>query len=162
MNIISRQLINEINNFEDFVLISPDAGASKKISKLAEKLKYTGDILICSKERDTEGNLTKTIIPGLNTLDIRKDCIIIDDICDGGRTFINIVKAIKENHDQISSKDRGKFYLIVTHGIFSAGFEELNKYFDAIYCTNSYKNVGDYEHNSDKQIKTNVKQLKIL
>jgi len=32
-------------------------------------------------------------------------------------------------------------YLIVTHGIFSAGFETLNQYFDKIFTTNSVKDI---------------------
>ena len=29
-------------------------------------------------------------------------------------------------------------FLVVSHGIFSKGFSELSKYFEGIYCTNSY------------------------
>ena len=58
--------------------------------------------------------------------------IIIDDICDGGRTFIGIAEAIKE---QVQNPE---IYLLVTHGIFSAGYNQLMNYFDKIYTTNSY------------------------
>ena len=116
------------------VLVSPDAGASHKIVKLAEKIGYKGDIITCSKERDNDGKLTSTVVP-LNGISKRKDFIIIDDICDGGRTFINIAKKL------IEEEIDGKIYLIVTHGIFSAGFKELSEYFDGIYCTNSYSNL---------------------
>ena len=118
------------------ILISPDAGASHKIYKLAEQIGYKGDIITCSKERDTEGKLTKTVIP-VSTI-VHKDYIIIDDICDGGNTFINIAKILKP---RLHSSNR--IFLIVTHGIFSKEFDELNKYFDCIYCTNSYKYFGD-------------------
>lgn len=150
------------NDFiNDMIWIAPDAGASHKIYKIAQKIGYKGDIIICSKERDTEGKLTecKCIIP---VDKVNKDCVIIDDILDGGRTFINIAKVI-QRHRSLSSivhpNDYGKIYLIVTHGIFSAGFEELNKYFDGIYCTNSYNNIGDFAGNNLE--KTNVKQLNI-
>lgn len=122
-----------------FVLVSPDAGASKKIYKLAEQIGYKGDIITCSKDRDENGKLTKTIVP-LNGIG-NKDFIIIDDICDGGATFINIAKVIKDENPQFT----GKIYLIVTHSIFSKGVDELLKYFDGIYTTNSYK-----EHNIEK------------
>lgn len=135
--------LDKINNYPSsviqenkFILISPDAGASHKIFKLAEQIGYTGDIITCSKERDAEGKLTQINVP----IDFSKfiseqaDFIIIDDICDGGRTFINIAENLKK-------RVKGKIYLIVTYGIFSAGFEELEKYFDGIYCTNSYANV---------------------
>jgi ribose-phosphate pyrophosphokinase len=149
----------------EFILVSPDTGASHKIYKLAEKIGYKGDIITCSKERDTEGNLTKTNVPITGEQHIMlhtgpyKDFIIIDDICDGGRTFINIAKEIKEYFHE-SGKTESKIYLIVTHGIFSAGFEELSKYFDGIYCTNSYSNIGDYAGNNLQ--KTLVSQLNVF
>lgn len=139
---------------DNFILISPDAGASKKIYKLAEQIGYKGEIITCSKDRDENGKLTKTIVPQLPEKLYKKDCIIIDDICDGGATFINIAKELKKD------SNCGKIYLIVTHGIFSKGFEELNKYFDGIYCTNSYNDqTVNGVSNSDSQ---KVKQLNIF
>ncbi|MFA9239449.1 MAG: hypothetical protein ACEQSQ_06110 [Candidatus Paceibacteria bacterium] len=145
------------NHFNDFILVSPDAGASHKIYKLAEAIGYKGDIITCSKERDIEGKLTRTVVP-FNIKNVEnKDFIIIDDICDGGRTFINIADNIKQN-----GLTKNKIYLIVTHGIFSAGFSELNKYFDGIYCTNSYLDIGDKAMiNGELQI-TNVTQLNVF
>lgn len=133
------------------ILVSPDAGASHKIYKLAEQIGYKGDIITCSKERDTEGKLTKTIVPVLPYTD--KDIIIIDDICDGGTTFINIAKIIKDIEGF-----NCKIYLIITHGIFSKGLSELKQYFDGIYCTNSYKDfIGD----ADEKYQF-VKQLNVF
>jgi ribose-phosphate pyrophosphokinase len=144
INIYERMSKKELHS--KYVLISPDAGANKKIFNIAEQIGYTGDIITCTKSRDVDGKLTKTEVP----LDVLgdKDAIIIDDICDGGATFLNIAKRIKENPHYT-----GKIYLVVTHGIFSKGFEELDKYFDGIYCTNSY---------SDLQASKNVKQLDLF
>lgn len=125
---------NGLFNLDEFILISPDAGANKKIFKIAEQIGYTGDIITCSKFRDEQGKLSHTTIPWNHDDYINKDLIIIDDICDGGFTFINIVKYIKE-----FCYHKGKIYLIVTHGIFSKGLSELSKYFDGIYTTNSYQ-----------------------
>jgi ribose-phosphate pyrophosphokinase len=136
---------------DNSILISPDAGANKKIFKIAEQIGYTGDIITCSKSRDENGKLSHVVIPEYNQPN--KDLIIIDDICDGGATFINIAKTLKEYKHH-----KGKIYLIVTHGIFSKGFKELNKYFDGIYCTNSYRDVADNEYEE----KTNVKQLNVF
>lgn len=133
---------------DDFILVSPDAGASKKIYKLAEQIGYEGDIITCSKDRDKDGKLTKTVVPEpkpTSTLEYyKKDKIIIDDICDGGATFINIAKIIKDFHidyKKYLDEESGKIYLIVTHGIFSKGVDELFQYFDGIYCTNSYQSL---------------------
>lgn len=138
----------DINDFlnNGHVFVSPDAGASKKIYKISEKVAGSRDVITCSKDRDVNGKLTKTVVP---KTDISKDIIIIDDICDGGATFINIVKEIKSFREavkpiaDINEVKYGKIYLVVTHGIFSKGFDELNKYFDGIYCTNSYGNINN-------------------
>lgn len=156
------QLIPTGGDIGNTILVSPDAGASHKIYKLAEQIDYKGDIITCSKKRDKDGKLTKCVVPMFVEPAI-KDIIIIDDICDGGATFINIAKEIKQVHNN-------KIYLIVTHGIFSKGFDELSKYFDGVYCTNSYKDIEDYDiefgdSSSIRQnnfIKNNIKQLNIF
>lgn len=138
------------------VIISPDAGAEKKIYPLLQKLNYTGELVTAKKHRDlVTGDILETIVPLTNKC-LDKDFVIIDDICDGGRTFMEVAKLIKNNRVFSNSK----VYLIVTHGIFSAGFKELGKYFDGIYCTNSIKDVADFEGND--VVKTNVKQFKVI
>lgn len=141
----------QVGPFTDsnFILVSPDAGASKKIYKITEEIGYDKDIITCSKDRDENGKLTKCVVSVL-PLTHDKDYIIIDDICDGGNTFINIAKALKEKNHY------GKLYLIVTHGIFSKGVIELNRYFDGIYTTNSYSDI------TPNIINEKVKQINIF
>jgi phosphoribosylpyrophosphate synthetase len=147
------------NHFEqNTILVSPDAGASKKIYKLAEQIGYKGDIITCSKERDENGNLTKTVVTIHGNGKCNKDFIIIDDICDGGSTFINIAKEIKNyfNHEDFDGY-QPKIYLIVTHGIFSKGLIELTEYFDSIYCANSYSDDKGWP-----RMHQNFKQLNVF
>lgn len=158
-------LYGEINT-NKFILISPDAGAVKKIEKLAKQLSYNGDIINCSKSRDTDGKITKTVVP---YFDLSKDVIIVDDIIDGGKTFIEIGKVIKlrqELHETQTPQNMGKtgkLYLIVTHGIFSKGYKELNRYFDGMFCTNSYREIREKEWDGDKHdLPTGVKQFNIF
>lgn len=139
------------NEEDDVVLVSPDAGAYKKIFDVAKEFGIE-KIITATKVRDMKtGKILRTEIPTLDQHNKLK-YIIIDDICDGGRTFVELAKAIKD------SRATAEVYLIVTHGIFSAGFEELNKYFKGIYCTNSYRDVADDEYG----VKTNTKQLNIF
>jgi ribose-phosphate pyrophosphokinase len=131
-------------------LVSPDAGAYKKIFDVAKQFEID-NIVTASKVRDIKtGKILRTEIP---TLDQHADLkyVIIDDICDGGRTFIELAKAIK------GSRPSAKVYLVVTHGIFSAGFKELSQYFEGIYTTNSYRDVAEneYEENT-KTIAFNI------
>jgi ribose-phosphate pyrophosphokinase len=119
---------------ERICLVSPDAGAYKKIFDVAKEFGINR-IITANKVRDIKtGNIIRTEVP---TLDQHADLkyVIIDDICDGGRTFVELAKAMKE------SRPTAKIYLIVTHGIFSAGFDTLNQYFEGIYTTNSVKRL---------------------
>ena len=147
------------------VLVSPDAGALKKVFHVAEELHFKNEIVIASKHRDlVSGKITRTDVP-LNETHKGKDFFILDDICDGGRTFIEIAKVLHKEQPE------SKVYLVVTHGIFSAGFRELSQYFDGIYCTNSIKNIEskvleeffDLEGKPESAlVETKVKQLKVF
>ena len=116
-------------------LVSPDAGAYKKIFDVAKEFKID-KIVTASKVRDIKtGKILRTEIP---TLDQHEEIayVIIDDICDGGRTFIELAKAIKD------SRPSAKVHLIVTHGIFSAGLKPFKGIIDQIYTTNSYRDIN--------------------
>jgi ribose-phosphate pyrophosphokinase len=136
-------------------LISPDAGALKKIYDIAKQFNIT-NVTTALKVRDiVSGEILRTELPKMDLNNI-ENIFIIDDICDGGRTFTELAKVIKNQTDK-------PIYLVVTHGIFSAGFTELNKYFSGIYSTNSISDIGDYITDSyGNQIKTNLKQLNIF
>jgi ribose-phosphate pyrophosphokinase len=136
---------------ERIVLVSPDAGAYKKIFDVAKEFGIQ-NIITANKVRDLKtGNIVRTEIP---TLDQHNDLkyVIIDDICDGGRTFVELAKVMKE------SRPTAKVYLVVTHGIFSAGFDKLNEVIDGIFTTNSFRNIADDEYGEI----TNVKQLNVF
>lgn len=133
-------------NFDGVRFVSPDAGALKKVFHVADTVKYKNEVIIASKHRNLEtGKIDYTNVP-MSVHDADKDVFIIDDICDGGRTFIEVAKAVNEVRKLSSSvhpDNHGKNYLIITHGIFSAGFDSLGEYFDGIYCTNSVKDITD-------------------
>ena len=140
-----KQALTKIDNTnearEKVHLVSPDAGALKKVFHVAEYFEID-KLIIASKHRDIKtGRITHTEVPGLPNFDTpgREKYVIVDDICDGGRTFIELSKAILEKRPK--SMFGTEVYLIVTHGIFSAGFETLNQYFDKIYTTNSVKEI---------------------
>lgn len=135
---------------ERICLVSPDGGALKKIYDVAEHFQID-KIITAMKHRDIKtGRITHTEVP---TLDQHNDIkyVIVDDICDGGRTFIELAKAIK------GSRPTAKIYLVVTHGIFSNGVDALSDYFEAIYCTNSYKDIVKDNEDTDKEIEAKSK-----
>lgn len=59
-------------------------------------------------------------------------CFIVDDICDGGGTFIGTAAMLK-------SKGAAKVVLIVSHGIFSKG--ERLEGIDEIFSTDSFRSL---------------------
>ena len=125
-----KKVIADIN--ADVILISPDAGALKKIYKVSE---YLGGLTVveCSKKR----NVKNGKLEGFKVYEddfAGKDCLIVDDICDGGGTFIGLAEELKK-------KNAGNLYLAVSHGIFSKGVEVLNQQFRKIYTTDSFKSI---------------------
>ncbi len=125
-----QQCLQTIN--EEVVLVAPDGGALKKIYKVSE---YLGGLKVteCSKKRDIKtGQLS-----GFRVYEedlTGKHCVVVDDICDGGGTFLGLAKALK-------LKNASKLSLIVSHGIFSNGIEKLSKIFDNVFTTNSIKDI---------------------
>ncbi len=123
--VMVRYFLKELN-LSDYVLVSPDLGAYKKIDKLAEAIGYKGEIATGIKVRNLEtGEIIKSdVVSG----DLSgKNCVVIDDICDGGRTFIELAATLK-------AKNAGNLYFIASHGIFS--HDALNRLKEA-----GYKNV---------------------
>ncbi len=59
-----------------------------------------------------------------------KPVLIVDDICDGGYTFLKLAEKLKE-------KNAGMVILYVTHGIFSKGLDELCQVVNNIITTDS-------------------------
>ncbi len=116
--------LNYFQNISDFFLISPDGGALKKIYKLAERVDAI-EVVECSKRRDlSNGDITGTTV---HKDDFEgKDCYIVDDICDGGRTFIEIAKILKK-------RNAGKVILMVSHGFFTKGLDVFDGLIDEIY-----------------------------
>ncbi len=126
----------------DVKLISPDGGALKKIYKVSEFLGGV-EVVECSKSRDVKtGKLSgfKVYNDDLQGM----DCLIVDDICDGGGTFVGLAEELK-------NKNAGKLYLAVSHGIFNKGFAVLDC-FEKIFTTNSFK---DFEGESVEVIGLN-------
>lgn len=117
------------------VLVSPDAGAEKKIYKLASKLHFgVTDIVRAGKVRDVRtGSIIATELFG----DVQnKNCVIVDDIIDGGRTFTELGTVLKK-------AGANKLFLVGSHGIFSKGTDVFNGLYDKIYISNSINKINN-------------------
>ena len=113
------------------ILVSPDAGSLKKVSKVARE--FNCKMVRADKTRSViDGSITGTVVYSESVGD--KDFLIIDDICDGGRTFIELAKELRK-------LTTGKIKLYVTHGIFSKGLDVLTEHIDEIYCACPFPEV---------------------
>lgn len=118
-----RGLPKEVFN-QDTTLISPDAGALKKVYSVAKDFKIK-EVIRADKTRDVStGQLSGTVVYG----DVSgKKLLIIDDIFDRGGTFIMLGKELKR-------LGAAEVNLYVTHGIFSKGVDVLDGAIDKVFC----------------------------
>lgn len=109
-------------------LMLPDTGSTKRYP--------ISTPFIAEKKRDAStGKLIGFTVPSKEVFEKVKSILLIDDICDGGGTFIGIAEAMKDYGIELN--------LYVTHGIFSRGLTCLFKYFNRIYTTDSF---GTHTH----------------
>jgi ribose-phosphate pyrophosphokinase len=127
--------IHDVYRTNKPVLVAPDAGARKKVLKVAQR--YNLPMISADKVRDVNtGEITGTVV---HSDDLgNQQVLVVDDICDGGRTFVELAKVL-------SQKTSGKLYLYVTHGIFSQGLDKLLDWYDTIYSPYVFPNVPHNE-----------------
>lgn len=116
-------------SWHDIYIVAPDAGALKKCEEFAKRVGAAG-VISCSKTRELStgkivGLSCETNVIGLNLL-------VLDDICDGGRTFIELSDLFNGTANRLD--------LAVTHGIFSKGADCVLTKYDHVYTTNSFRN----------------------
>lgn len=104
-------------------IVIPDKGATAKTYGWIDLLGKSTPVVQGHKDRDPfTGQLTGFgVDPGVLTN--RMHVAIVDDICDGGGTFLGLLEAIREDAD-------GGARLLVTHGLFTKGIEDLYKRFE--------------------------------
>lgn len=127
------------STINQYLLVCPDGGAYKKIHKLmsylgynTDRLGYERDLIMANKVRDvSSGKILRTDVYG----DVLgRNCLVVDDICDGGATFIGLAEKLRV-------KGANSIHLFVSHGIFSKGTEGLLSYYTTIATTNSIREV---------------------
>ena len=98
------------------LIVYPDKGATTRYPHLSAT-----ESVAAEKVRDQlTGEITGMTIP---TIKERLSILVVDDLCDGGRTFVELAKLILPYKPS-------NFVLYVSHGIFSKGTKCL---FDAGY-----------------------------
>jgi ribose-phosphate pyrophosphokinase len=115
-NVYPNQAIkNAIDSFQPDLIVFPDKGAQMRYAH-----RFTLPHISIHKERDQlTGYLTiKGIINNDNIILSGKKCLIVDDLCDGGGTFILAAQ-------ELFNADVKEVGLYTTHGIYSKGIQVL-------------------------------------
>lgn len=107
-------------------VIAPDKGAVPRAQRAADALHLP--LFKATKERDFEsGHLSKFAIEELPT---EGRLLLVDDICEGGRSFSGLAEAAGIGRERLS--------LWVSHGSFSGNADKLTESFSTIYTTDSH------------------------
>lgn len=102
--VLVQSVLEGIRHKEKVYLVYPDEGARKRYES---KIDYDR-VITASKDRDFETGEIKSIEINGEIEEGGFDCIIVDDLCSRGGTFILIAEKLKK----IGAK---KIYLVVTH-----------------------------------------------
>jgi ribose-phosphate pyrophosphokinase len=109
-------------------IIAPDAGATKRAHAVARAMRAR--LVQGWKHRDTDtGAITDFGIESDATNLGR--CLVVDDICDGGGTFVGLAQAVQARYPGTTLD------LYVSHGFFSKGLDHLWPHYNRILTTNS-------------------------
>jgi len=114
-------------------VVSPDAGAEKRASAVADKLRVP--VLHGWKKRDVATGAISGFGLEPTPLTDNSLVLVVDDLCDGGGTFIGLADKIDEAGL--------KAHLWTTHGLYTKGTADLLKRFGHIYCTDSASGPRD-------------------
>lgn len=103
-------------------VVIPDAGAAKRVQGIMNRLEDRHAHVATLQAMKTRDVAKQGAITGMQ-LETNTDlggqiCLIVDDICDGGRTFLVLSKLLR-------GRGAKSVHLYVTHGIFSHGLDSL-------------------------------------
>lgn len=96
-----------VESLEELVIVSPDAGGTKRAGKLANKLGSRYPIAFIDKKRDPLTDKIKEMRLSGDVQD--KDCLVIDDMYSSGSTSI-------ESADELLKNGARKLFCYSTHG----------------------------------------------
>jgi ribose-phosphate pyrophosphokinase len=129
-------------DLSNLILCAPDDGAYERVADVANQHTQTTPVVM-AKVRDPETGKIQGMKWGKHNRTVEGwNVLIIDDICDGGATFLQAAQILKE-------QGAVNLYLYVTHGIFSKGLDLLQEYFKHIYC---HHVLHDYKFQSTDRL----------
>lgn len=112
-------------------IVAVDKGSIQRAETVAAE--FDASVIYMDKVREN-GNVVGHEILSWNKQAPEHDSIIwiVDDLCDGGATFISAADVIFDRFEY------EELNLFVTHGLFSKGKEELSRHFDNVVAHFDY------------------------
>lgn len=125
--IVVQQVIPALSGYGKLAgIIAPDHGAADRAGRVAEQSGLP--LFIADKHRDFDtGKITGMSVPELPADGL---LLVVDDICDGGGTFIGLA--------QQSGIGRDRLALWVSHGIFSGNAVRLHDHYGHVWTSDSH------------------------
>lgn len=140
-NSYSRIFINNVSSeyFRDVTVVYPDKGSAERYQGY-----FCKGTVIFKKKRNLETGKIESFEIEKEWI-ISKNFVFVDDLCDGGGTFLGELEVLKEKYPD------GVFTLIVCHAVNEQGLRKVLDKFDKVVISNSYKD-WDKVIESDKLI----------
>lgn len=138
------KLLEEYPHLKYKIPIISDAGATAKAYTWAEL--FREEPIQCHKVRDPEtGRLSGFSVNGEHVLDGHQ-CIIVDDICDGGGTFAGVAALLK------TQCGAGDIDLAVPHGFFTKGLDAMRPLIKEFYSLDYNLPVWSEDDRNDVRV----------
>lgn len=143
--LLQNYIISQIANYQDAVIVSPDAGGAKRATAIADYLGMAF-ALIHKERRPTKISGEKSHAHTIMVGNVQgKVAIIVDDLIDTGSTVTRAARLLK---------DQGaiKVYAVITHGLLSGDAVDRirNSCVDKVVTTNSTPQDEHLEKLGDK------------
>lgn len=122
--------------FSTYTVCLPDKGAYERYGRCG-----ADSYVLCEKKRDVEtGKLSGFAICDTYKYSNHNEIVVIDDLCDGGGTFVGIAELLRK---ELAPKE---LVLVVTHAVQEAGLRKVASVYDKVYITDSYKDWSSVEN----------------
>lgn len=126
-------VVKEFAARKELVVLSPDKGAAERAKGIADELNVP---FYCADKKREDGKVT-IVLPYFSDL-TDKEILIVDDILDGGATFISLAKELNSIFLRAKSLN-----LLISHAFFSEGSDKLLELYDNIFIINDYRNIKE-------------------
>lgn len=171
--ILQHYIQTKIPDYQNCVIVSPDAGGAKRATAIADNLLMPFALIhkekrfynpkhasnstldLSSQSRPPSSQDGKSYATTMVVGDVEgKDCIIVDDLVDTSYTITRAAKLLKK-------QNCGKIYVLITHGIFSGdALERIQaSAIDRIIVTNSVPQEEHQKVLGDKLVVLDVSRI---